>query len=130
MRILKYNFDKDICRKNTDSFKWDTMEEKFNTKDAIPMWVADMDFEVSKSIVDGIKERLNHAVFGYGITPDSYFDAFTSWMKNKHNYIIEKDWILFSPGVVPGISRCVSAFTQKDDEIIVQSPVYHQLDVK
>ncbi len=122
---MKYNFDKEICRKNTDSFKWDTMEEKFNTKDAIPMWVADMDFEVSKSIVDGIKERLDHAVFGYGITPDSYFDAFTLWMKNKHNYLIEKDWIVFSPGVVPGISRAVGAFTEKDDEVIVQSPVYH-----
>lgn len=122
---MKYNFDKDICRKNTDSFKWDTMDEKFNTKDAIPMWVADMDFEVSKSIVEGIKKRLDHEVFGYGVTPDSYFDAFTSWMKNKHNYLIEKDWIVFSPGVVPGISRAVGAFTEKDDEVIVQSPVYH-----
>lgn len=122
---MKYNFDKEICRKNTDSFKWDTMEEKFNTNDAIPMWVADMDFEVSKSIVNGIKERLDHAVFGYGITPDSYFDAFTLWMKNKHNYLIKKDWIVFSPGVVPGISRAVGAFTEKDDEVIVQSPVYH-----
>ncbi|MBC6695754.1 pyridoxal phosphate-dependent aminotransferase [Terrisporobacter mayombei] len=122
---MKYNFDKEVCRKNTGSFKWDTLEEKFNNKDAIPMWVADMDFEVSKSIVDGIKNRLNHSVFGYGITSDSYFEAFILWMKNQHNYDIKKDWVVFSPGVIPGISRAIGAFTNKGDEIIVQSPVYH-----
>lgn len=85
-----------------------------------------MDFEVDENIVNGIKKRVEHAIFGYGITPQSYYDAFISWMSKNHNYSIDKGCIVFSPGVVPGISYIIDVFTEPGDEVIVQNPVYHQ----
>lgn len=123
---MKYNFDKKIDRKGSNSVKWDTLSSRFNNEDAIPLWVADMDFEVDKNITDKIKKRLEHGIFGYGTTPDSYYEALQSWMIKNHNYNIEKEWVVFAPGVVPGISYVVGAFADKGDEIIIQSPVYHQ----
>ena len=121
---MKYNFDKVINRKNTDCYKWDT------TKDGvIPMWVADMDFEVAKPIVDSIIKRANHGVFGYTIVPNEYFEAEINWWKKRFNYEIKKEHIIPTAGVIPSLSAIIQTFCQKDDKILIQSPVYHYFNI-
>ena len=94
---MQYDFDKIVQRKNTKSVKWDLNHEMFGESDVLPMWVADMDFEVAKPIEDAIKKRAEHPVFGYSIIDDSYFDAVVYWMKKRHNWHIDKEWIKFCP---------------------------------
>jgi cystathionine beta-lyase len=121
---MKYNFDKVINRKNTDCYKWDT------TKDGvIPMWVADMDFEVAKPIVDSIIKRAKHPVFGYTMVPNEYFEAEISWWKKRFNYEIKKEHIIPTAGVIPSLSAIIQTFCQKDDKILIQSPVYHYFNI-
>ncbi|WP_148625172.1 MalY/PatB family protein [Aliarcobacter cryaerophilus] len=121
---MKYNFDKVINRKDTDCYKWDT------TKDGVvPMWVADMDFEVPKPIVDSIIKRANHAVFGYTMVPNEYFEAEINWWKKRFNYEIKKEDIIPITGVIPSLSAIIQTFCQKDDKILIQSPVYHYFNI-
>src|SRR5574344_1475473 len=121
---MKYNFDKVINRKDTDCYKWDT------TKDGvIPMWVADMDFEVAKPIVDSIIKRAKHPVFGYTMVPNEYFEAEISWWKKRFNYEIKKEHIIPTVGVIPSLSAIIQTFCQKDDKILIQSPVYHYFNI-
>ncbi|MGJ0493746.1 MalY/PatB family protein [Aliarcobacter cryaerophilus] len=121
---MKYNFDKVVNRKNTDCYKWDT------TKDGvIPMWVADMDFEVAKPIVDSIIKRAKHPVFGYTMVPNEYFEAEISWWKKRFNYEIKKEDIIPTAGVIPSLSAIIQTFCKKDDKILIQSPVYHYFNI-
>ena len=121
---MKYNFDKVINRKNTDCYKWDT------TKDGvIPMWVADMDFEVAKPIVDSIIKRAKHPVFGYTMVPNEYFEAEISWWRKRFNYEIKKEHIIPTAGVIPSLSAIIQTFCQKDDKILIQSPVYNYFNI-
>lgn len=121
---MKYNFDKVVNRKNTDCYKWDT------TKDGvIPMWVADMDFEVAKPIVDSIIKRAKHPVFGYTMVPNEYFEAEISWWKKRFNYEIKKEHIIPTVGVIPSLSAIIQTFCKKDDKILIQSPVYHYFNI-
>lgn len=122
---MYYNFDKVIERFNTKCAKWDKVEELYGEKDVLPMWVADMDFEIPKPALDAIKRRAEHGIFGYGILTDSYYEAVINWMEKRHNWSIKKEWIKFTPGVVPGLNYIVKAFTRPGDEIIVQTPVYY-----
>lgn len=121
---MKYNFDKVVNRKNTDCYKWDT------TKDGvIPMWVADMDFEVAKPIVDSIIKRAKHPVFGYTMVPNEYFEAEISWWKKRFNYEIKKEHIIPTAGVIPSLSAIIQTFCKKDDKILIQTPVYHYFNI-
>ncbi|MBI9067819.1 MAG: pyridoxal phosphate-dependent aminotransferase [Salinivirgaceae bacterium] len=121
---MKYNFDEIINRKNTDCVKVDAMEMFLNVKDAIPMWVADMDFKTPPFIIAALKKRLEHEVLGYSIKPDAYFSSIINWMQKMHNWKINKEWITFSPGVVAGFTIAIEQFTKPGDKIIVQPPVY------
>lgn len=122
---MKYSFDERIERRNTNSIKWDTAERSYGDKDIIPLWIADMDFKVPQEIVDAIKERADHGVFGYTRrSPESYASVI-GWMKRRYNWEIEREWIKFAPGVVPGLNIIVQAYTKPGDEIIIQTPVYH-----
>ncbi len=121
---MKYNFDETINRENTASVKYDLRKEIFNNEKVIPMWVADMDFKTPDFIVNAIKKRANHEVFGYSIRPKSYFESIVNWVKRRHNWIINEEWISFSPGIVPAINMAVLAYTDPGDKIIVQPPVY------
>ncbi|MEG2354055.1 MAG: MalY/PatB family protein [Clostridium sp.] len=123
---MKFDFDKVVCRKDSNCAKWDILGKAFGNENAIALWVADMDFEVDPSIREAIEKRLSHEVFGYTFTPDSYYDAVISWMKKRHDWDVKKEWIKFTPGVVPGINYIIGAFTKPGDEVIVQTPVYHQ----
>ncbi len=88
------------------------------------MWVADMDFAVPPFVAEAIRQRAEHPVFGYSIIPESYYESVIGWQKRRHGWAIEKDWILFSPGVVTGLNVIVQAFTEPGDRIIIQPPVY------
>jgi len=117
---MKYDFDRIVDRRNTNSMKWDYCES-----DVLPMWVADMDFESPREIADAIKERAAHGVFGYTRISDSYYEAVTNWMKERHGWEIRRDWIVTTPGVLSALSCAVLAYSQPGDKVIIQSPVYH-----
>jgi len=119
-----YNFDKHPCRENTSCLKWDKREEVFGRADVIPMWIADMDFSTPPFIIEALRKRLDHDILGYSYRPDSYFGSFIDWVYRLHGWKIRKEWIEFSPGVVPALNLCTHAFTSPGDEIIIQPPVY------
>ncbi|WP_035294188.1 MalY/PatB family protein [Clostridium sp. KNHs214] len=122
---MSYDFNKIVDRLHTKSVKWDLLEEMYGDKDVIPMWVADMDFEVPEEITKAIKERLNHEIFGYSFRGKEYNEAVINWMKRRHEWDIKSEWIKFTPGVVPALNFILRAFTKPGDHVIIQTPVYH-----
>ncbi len=121
---MSWNFDEPVARENTFCVKYDLRKEIFGSSEVIPMWVADMDFKTPGFIIDALKKRLSHEIMGYSFRPGSYYDSIISWLKSHHNWPIEKEWICYSPGVVPSLNLCTLAFTRPGDSIIVQPPVY------
>jgi cystathionine beta-lyase len=120
---MQYNFDELIERRGTDSIKWDT-GRIFDEADALPLWVADMDFRAPQPIIDAILERANHGLYGYILPKDSFCEAIVNWLSRRHAWQVQKSWIVASPGVVPAVSLAVQAFTQPGDKVIIQPPVY------
>jgi cystathionine beta-lyase len=119
-----WNFDEPAGREGTDCIKYDRREEIFGVKDVIPMWVADMDYNTPDFVVESLQKRLEHEIYGYSFRPAEYFLSMINWIKSRHNWTVDKEWICFSPGVVPALNFCTLAFTQPGDSIIVQPPVY------
>jgi len=122
--MKKYNFDEEVNRLGTNSLKWDACERFFGKADVLPLWVADMDFKTPDFILDALRKRLDHEVLGYTFRADSYFESIVTWMKDRHGWAIQKEWISYSPGVVAGLNLVIETFSKKGDEIIVQTPVY------
>jgi cystathionine beta-lyase len=122
---MAYNFDELIDRTQTNTVKYDRRKVLFGGDDVLPMWVADMDFRTPDFVIDAIQERLKHGVLGYTLHPDSFFEAISSWLLRRHGWEVKRNWMLFNPGVVPGINMAVHAFTQAGDQIVIQTPVYH-----
>ena len=116
---MQYNFSKTTNRFNSNSLKWDVKKEE------LPMWVADMDFETAPEIIEAIKKKVDLGIFGYTIVPDDYYLAISKWWSIRHNFNIEKEWILFCTGVVPAISSIVRKMTNLGDNVLIQSPVYN-----
>jgi cystathionine beta-lyase len=123
--MKKYNFDELISRKGTHSIKYDLREKLFGNKDVLPMWVADMDFRTPDFVMDAIRERAAHEILGYTLRPESFYEAIINWNLRKHGWQIKKEWITFSPGVVPAVNMAIMAFTKPGDKVIIQPPVYH-----
>jgi cysteine-S-conjugate beta-lyase len=119
-----WNFDEPDKREGTDCIKYDRREQIFGVKNVIPMWVADMDFNTPDFVVESLEQRLKHKIFGYSFRPDEYYVSIINWLKSRHNWNVEKDWISFCPGIVPALNFCTLAYTQPGDSIIVQPPVY------
>ncbi len=119
-----YDFDKIIRREQTACVKYDLREAYFGQGDVFPMWVADMDFETPVFIRDAIQERATHPIYGYSFRPETYFTSIMQWVDKRHNWQLKKNWILFSPGVVPALNMATLAFTDPGDGILVQPPVY------
>lgn len=122
--MKKYNFDEIVQREGTNCIKYDARERFFGSKDVLPLWVADIDFKTPDFIVDAIKKRTEHEIFGYTFRSDSYYQSIIDWMKRRHNWEIQKEWISFSPGVVAGLTYAIEAFSKPGDGVVVQSPVY------
>ena len=119
-----YNFDETINRKNTDCVKYDGLALYLDAEGTLPMWVADMDFKSPPCIVNALKKRLEHEVFGYTIKTDRFYQSIIHWLEKRHGWEVKKEWISFSPGVVAGFTIAIEQFTQPGDQIIVQPPVY------
>lgn len=124
---MKYNFDEIIDRANYHSVKWNELKTTFGDipKDVLPMWVADMEFRSPQPVIEAIKKANEHGIYGYASRPLSYYQAIIDWMEKRHNWKIKKDWIVYSPGVVPALSLIIRAFCQPGDKVIVQPPVYY-----
>ena len=121
---MNFDFDKIIERKGSSCVKWDGMEKFLGAGEALPMWVADMDFLTPGYITEAIIKRANHGIFGYALRDEGYFTSLMSWLERRHQWKVERDWITFCPGVVPAVNMAVLAYTDPGDKIIVQPPVY------
>ena len=121
-----YDFDEIVNRRGSGSVKWDARPPfGIPGEEVIPLWVADMDFKAAPFILDALKKRVDHGVFGYVNVPDSYYDAVISWFAGRHGWKMEKEWILYTTGVVPALSAVIKAFCKPSDKVIVQTPVYN-----
>ena len=120
MNEQNWPFDEVIDRSETQSAKWDYYE-----KDLLPLWVADMDFRVPQPIINAIINRAKHGIFGYSYFHSAYFDAVLNWFKRHYNWEIKKEWLAFTPGVIPAINMAIQSFSNPGDKIIVQNPVYY-----
>lgn len=120
-RYMKYDFDEIVSRGNTNSYKWDSADRD----DILPMWVADMDFRTAPAIVDALSKRVEHGIFGYTRVPKEYYDAVIGWFARKHGLSIQRDWIIYTSGVVPAISAVIKALTSPGDKVLIQTPVYN-----
>lgn len=118
------DFNRVIDRKGTGCYKWDYLTQFFGDDTILPMTVADMDFAVPEPIVQALQDRLAHPVFGYTGQQPSYWEAIAQWMKERHGWPIPTDWLIDIPGVIPAMHFCIQAFTQPDDKVLVQTPVY------
>ena len=120
-----YDFDKVIDRRGSGAIKVDAVQKVFGKDGLTPMWVADMDFETPEFIVDALKQRLEHPVFGYTAEPEDFRPAIMDWIYEHHGWRIESGWISYIPGIVKGIGMAINALLNKEDKIIIQPPVYH-----
>lgn len=119
---MKYNFDEIIPRRHTNSYKWDSAPEE----GVLPMWVADMDFRTAPAIIDALRRRVEHGIFGYTRVPDEYYTAVASWFSRRHGWHgIRREDMIYTSGVVPAISAIIKALTPAGSKVIVQTPVYN-----
>ena len=119
-----FDFDSPIERRGSGCFKWDSNP----SADTLPMFVADMDFKAPEPVLEALQQRVAHGVFGYTWVRDEYFDAVNNWFSRRHNFPIERDWILPTIGIVPAVSAILKAFTEDASSkvgVMVQTPVYH-----
>ncbi len=118
---MKYDFETKIPRRGTNSYKWDSA----TNEDVLPMWVADMDFHTAPAIVNALRRRVEHGIFGYTLVPDSYYKSVTDWFASRHGWEIDREWIIYTSGVVPAVSAIIKALTVSGDKVLVQTPVYN-----
>ena len=116
-----FDFDTVINRRGTNSYKWDIVKEE----DVIPLWVADMDFKAAPAILEALKKRVEHGVFGYTLVPDSYYEAIINWFARRHNWQIDRSWIIYTTGVVPAVSCAIKALTLPGEKVLIQTPDYN-----
>ena len=118
---MKYDFDEFVERRGTNCVKWDESP----SDDVIPLWVADMDFRVAPAIQNALEQRVAHGVFGYNIVPESYYEAVISWFRRRHQWEIQRQWILYTTAVVPAMSCVIKALTMPGEKVLILSPAYN-----
>lgn len=120
-----YDFEKKLDRKNTNSVKWSFIEEHTGVEDALPLWVADMDFETVPEIKEKLAQRAEHGIYGYTARTDSYYRELIKWFARRQGFRVKKEWITHSNGVVNAIYNIIYALSEEGDGVIIQPPVYH-----
>lgn len=121
----KYNFDEIIDRRGTGALKTDALKARYGRDDLMGLWVADMDFRTGDFITNALIKRCEKGIFGYTIPDEGYENSIINWVKNRHDWEIQKEWLSYIPGIVKGIAFCVLRYTNPGDKIIIQPPVYH-----
>lgn len=119
---MKYDFDKIILRRGTNSYKWDSAPAD---REVLPLWVADMDFRTAPAITEALARRVRHGIFGYTHVPDEYYAAVIRWFERRHGWAIRQEWMIYTSGVVPALSAIIKALTVPGDGVVVQTPVYN-----
>ena len=125
MEEKNLNFDEVIDRRNTDCLKFDFAERRGKPADVLPLWVADMDFKTSSLVLDALTERVQHGIFGYTESRESYFEAVSKWMEAHHDWKVERSWLTKTPGVVFALAMAVKAYSKAGDAVLIQQPVYY-----
>ena len=115
---MKFDFDIKKDRRKTNSLKWNVGRLE------LPMWVADMDFQTAPCIIEALKRKIDIGIFGYSIVDDAWFEAIINWWEKKHDFLISKNWLIFTTGVVPAVTCAVKRMTNTGDNVLVQTPVY------
>ena len=121
MTNMKYDFDKITPRRDTNSYKWDSTDDK----EVLPMWVADMDFQTAPCIINALKKRVEHGIFGYTRVPEEYYDAVISWFSRRHHWKPRREWFIYTSGVVPALSAVIKALANEGDNVLTLTPVYN-----
>ena len=116
-----YDFSMLVDRRGGDSVKWN----HFSTDDIVPLWVADMDFPAAPAIQEALQRRVDHGVFGYAKVDEGYYDAIVSWQRRRHQWAVDRQWILYTTGVVPAASCVIKALTLPGEKVLVMTPVYN-----
>lgn len=114
-----FDFDTAPSRRGTGSYKWDTRS------DTLPLWVADMDFKTAPCVIEALRRRVEHGVFGYTLVGEEYYDSLVSWFGRRHGYVIDPAKVIYTSGVVPAISAIIKALVPPGEGVIVQTPVYN-----
>ena len=123
--MTTYNFDKIINRRGTNCLKYDFAVERGKPAEVLPLWVADMDFQVSEEITKSLHAAVEHGIYGYTQPKDPYYNAIMNWMKKNHQWETKREWIVKTPGVVFALGAAVKAFTKPGDAVLIQNPVYY-----
>ena len=122
---MPINFDEIIDRRNTSCLKYDFAAERGYPADILPFWVADMDFRTPTPVIDALKARATHGIFGYTQVKDDYFTVLQNWFRTRHDWTVERSDLIITPGVVFAIVNAIRAFTKKGDAVLIQQPVYY-----
>lgn len=125
MKKETFDFDTPVSRKGTDCLKYDFAVKRGRPADVLPLWVADMDFKTSERILDAIRSRVDHGIFGYTDPGDRYFEALAGWMESRHGWKVQAEWGIRTPGVVVALAMAVQAYTEPGDAVLIQQPVYY-----
>ena len=121
----QYDFDSIIERRGTGALKTDALQQRYGNAGLLPRWVADMDFATPPFIVDALKKRMEHPIFGYTVEPDDFWPCVQDWILEHHGWKVEREWLTYIPGIVKGIGMAINAFLAPDEKVIIQPPVYH-----
>lgn len=120
-----YNFDEIIDRRGSGDLKHDALQPRWGRDDLLPLWVADMDFATPPFIVEAMRKRLEHPIFGYTVTPEELWQSIINWQQSHHQWQVQRQWLTYIPGIVKGIGFVINVFTNPGDKVIIQPPVYH-----
>ena len=118
---MRYDFDEIVDRRGSGSYKWDSAAER----DTLPMWVADMDFRTAPAVVEALRRRVEHGVFGYTLVSEEYYTAVINWFGRRHGLELKREWFIYTSGVVPAVSAIIKALASPGDGVLLLTPVYN-----
>lgn len=122
---MNYDFDTVVNRKNTNAIKYDLAKKRGKPEDAVSLWVADMDFPTAPCIQKAVAEKAAHGIWGYSRPDNKYYDALKKWYKERHNFEVQNEWVVNTPGVCFALATAIKAFTNEGESVLIQKPVYY-----
>ena len=122
---MNYDFDTVVNRKNTNAIKYDLAKKRGKSEDAVSLWVADMDFPTAPCIQKAVAEKAAHGIWGYSRPDNRYYDALKKWYKERHNFEVQNEWVVNTPGVCFALATAIKAFTNEGESVLIQKPVYY-----